>query len=59
MDDDPQPADLPVTDRICVARMGTLEAQYKGLKTAIYAVGATIVIIITVVQVALAVVFHV
>jgi hypothetical protein len=52
-DDKPHNPDLPVTDRVCLARMETLKTEINGLKQTIYSVGATITIVVTIVQVVL------
>ena len=59
-EDDPPPreTDLPVTDRICNARMDALEEKINGIKTAIYVAGSLIIIILTLVQVALSYLHH-
>lgn len=43
--------DLPVTDRVCLARMETLKSEIDGLKTTIYAVGLAVSLTVTIVQI--------
>lgn len=45
--------DDPVTEKLCVSRRQTVDEKIEGLKTTIYAVGATIVIIVSIVEVIL------
>jgi len=47
------PDDLPVTERVCLARMSALEERIEGLKKTIYISSMCIITVLSVVQIVL------